>query len=202
MNPSALTSDQILDDCSARLWAAEVACTPTALLSSSHPELDVSDAYAIQAATLRRRGMPAVGFKLGYTSAAMRAQMNIDQPNFGVLTEAHRLGVDGRAIDRGRLIHPRVEPEIALRLGRELAGAGHDRASVSRHLDAVMPALEVVDTLGGLLRARPGVQVQVLRQPFDLESGQVLRGGTRAEQLDAGSPPPFSLRISRTVSPP
>jgi hypothetical protein len=62
-------------------------------------------------------------------------------------------------------------------------------------------ALEVVDTLGALLRARPGVQVQVLRQPFDLESGQVLRGGTRAEQLDAGSPPPFSLRISRTVNP-
>ncbi|ABM95081.1 2-keto-4-pentenoate hydratase [Methylibium petroleiphilum] len=146
MTPSSPTSDQFLDDCSARLWAAEVACTPTALLSSSHPELDVSDAYAIQAATLRRRGMPAVGFKLGYTSAAMRAQMNIDQPNFGVLTEAHRLGVDGHTIDRGRLIHPRVEPEIALRLGRELAGAGHDRASVSRHLDAVMPALEVVDT--------------------------------------------------------
>lgn len=141
-----LAPHALIDACSARLWTAELSVLPTALLSEAHPDLVVDDAYAIQAATLGRRGAPAVGFKLGYTSAAMRAQMGIAEPNFGVLTEAHRLGVDGRAIDRTRLIHPRVEPEIALRLGRELAGAGHDRASVSRHLDAVLPALEVVDT--------------------------------------------------------
>ena len=62
-------------------------------------------------------------------------------------------------------------------------------------------ALEVVDALAGQLRARPGLDVQVLRQPFDLESGQVLRGGTRTERTDAGNAPPFSLRISRVLAP-
>ena len=146
MNPSSRTPDETIDDCAARLWAAEIAGTPTALLSSVHPGLDELDAYAIQAATLRRRGVPPIGFKLGYTSAAMRAQMGIAHPNYGVLTEQHRLGAEGRAIARARLIHPRVEPEIALRLGRELAGPGHTRASVSSHLEAVLPALEIVDT--------------------------------------------------------
>lgn len=146
MNPSSRTPDETLDDCSACLWAAEAASTPTALLSSVHPGLDERDAYAIQSATLRRRGVPPIGFKLGYTSAAMRAQMGIAHPNFGVLTEQHRLGVESRPIARARLIHPRVEPEIALRLGRELAGPGHTRASVSDQLEAVLPALEIVDT--------------------------------------------------------
>ncbi len=140
------TGDDIIDTCSERLWQAERTRRPTALLSAGFPALDEADAYAIQAATLRRRGAPAVGFKLGYTSAAMREQMGIANPNYGVLTEQHRLAVDGAPIDCARLIHPRVEPEIALRLGRELAGAGHDRASVSHHLDAVLPALEIVDT--------------------------------------------------------
>mgnify|MGYP002784688226 CR=1 FL=1 len=139
-------SDDPLEACSARLWHAETARTPTTLLSTTDPRLSEADAYAIQAATLRRRGAAPVGFKLGYTSAAMREQMGIAHPNYGVLTVQHRLGADGAAIDTARLIHPRVEPEIALRLGRELAGAGHDRASVARHLDAVLPALEIVDT--------------------------------------------------------
>lgn len=138
--------DETIETCSSRLWQAELSRTPTALLTEVCPSLDMADAYAIQAATLRRRGAAPVGFKLGYTSAAMREQMGIAHPNFGVLTTQHRLAVDDAPIDTLRLIHPRVEPEIALRLARELAGAGHTRASVSAHLDAVMPALEVVDT--------------------------------------------------------
>lgn len=61
-------------------------------------------------------------------------------------------------------------------------------------------ALEAVEMLVGRLRARSGLEVQVLRQPFDLESGQVLRGGSGAEQTDAGKPPSFSLRIVRPLS--
>lgn len=61
-------------------------------------------------------------------------------------------------------------------------------------------ALEIVDALAARLRARNGLDVQVLRQPFDLESGQVLRGGTRADRTDDGTPPSFSLRIARALS--
>jgi 2-keto-4-pentenoate hydratase len=140
-----LTSAEVAQ-CSASLWQAECTRRTIAPLSQAYPALDESQAYAIQAETLRLRGAPAVGFKLGYTSAAMRTQMNIDHPNYGVLTQDLRIEQGDGSVEAARLIHPLVEPEIALLVGRRIEGAGHDRNSIWRHVDAVLPALEVVDT--------------------------------------------------------
>jgi 2-keto-4-pentenoate hydratase len=76
---------------------------------------------------------PAAGFKLGYTSAAMRRQMNVDRPNYGRLY-AHTRLPNGGELDVDRLIHPLVEPEIALLIGADM------------EVEAVMPALEIVDS--------------------------------------------------------
>lgn len=73
------------------------------------------------------------GFKLGYTSAAMRRQMNVDRPNYGRLYERTRIANAGE-LDIDRLIHPLIEPEIALLIGADM------------EVEAVMPALELVDT--------------------------------------------------------
>lgn len=62
-------------------------------------------------------------------------------------------------------------------------------------------ALELVDMLTAELGRRPGVQARVTRQPFDIESGQVLRGGTRSERADIGSTPQISIQLSRTLAP-
>ncbi len=114
---------------------------------SSSVALDIDDAYAIQRAgtELRvARGERVVGWKLGYTSLAMRAQMGIDHPNFGPLTDAMLLA-HGGAVSPS-LIQPRVEPEIGLRFSRPLSGdVGLDDV-----LDAVGEAfacLEVVDSV-------------------------------------------------------
>ena len=59
--------------------------------------LGIDDAYAIQQAGTQlrvERGERVVGWKLGYTSLAMRSQMGIDQPNLGPLTDAMLLGHD------------------------------------------------------------------------------------------------------------
>ena len=72
-----MASSDLIESLSASLWLAEQTRTPIETLTSVHPHLTHEDAYAIQAATLRRRSSESVGFKLGYTSAAMRAQMNI-----------------------------------------------------------------------------------------------------------------------------
>jgi len=130
----------------AALRQAELTRTTIAPFSLTHPGLDEARAYQIQACGLRLRGARRVGYKLGYTSAAMRAQMNIDHPNFGVLTEDLAIDPALSSVDSAGLIHPLVEPEIALLVGRRLQGTGHDRNSVWRHVDAAMPALEVVDT--------------------------------------------------------
>lgn len=145
-----MVNQKIIEECSNLLWDAETSRQPINTLTSVYPELAHEDAYAIQAATLRRRSSEGVGFKLGYTSAAMRAQMNIAEPNYGVLTKDHLLNQQEGALDGyipfEELIHPLVEPEIAILINQEISGSGHTRHTIQSHVEAVMPALEIVDT--------------------------------------------------------
>jgi 2-keto-4-pentenoate hydratase len=109
------------------------------------PDLSIADAYAIQRAGLRLRGADVVGHKVGLTSAAMQEMLGVDQPDFGYLTE-DMLSPSGAALVAGRFIAPRVEGEIAFRLGRPLRGAGLGVADVLAATEAVAPALEVIDS--------------------------------------------------------
>ena len=132
-------------------WAAvlaaarryRVGCDPI----TSSVELTLDDAYAIQRAgnALRvERGENVIGWKLGYTSLAMRSQMGIDQPNYGPLTDAMLVAHEG-AVDPS-LIQPRVEPEIGLRFNRSLPAD----ANLDEVLAAVADAfacLEIVDSV-------------------------------------------------------
>lgn len=108
---------------------------------------DLATAYAIQRALLALRlaaGERVVGWKLGYTSEVMRRQMGIDRPNFGPLTDWMLLG-SGDAVDE-RLVQPRVEPEIGLRLKTPL-DARHvpvDRHRVAAAVEGAYACLEVV----------------------------------------------------------
>lgn len=136
----------LIDDCSARLWTAECQRSRITPLSVDHPELSEDDAYAIAARTLERRARRRIGFKMGYTSAAMRAQMNINHPNYGILTEDLLIPDGTGRIDSEALVHPLIEPEVTLLVGRDIEGPGQTRASVFAAVDAAMASLEVVDT--------------------------------------------------------
>lgn len=129
-----------------RLDAAACARTALSPLTDSC-RLDLGDAYAIQSQLVARRvarGERVVGLKMGFTSEAMRRQMGVEQPNCGWLTDAMALE-PGEALDLSTLIHPRVEPEVALRLGRDL-GWPAEAAQVAAAVDAWAPALEIVDS--------------------------------------------------------
>ena len=128
----------------ARLQRAAVEVRAGTPLSDDFPDLTEADAYAIQAELLRRKGGTRAGYKLGFTSAAMREQMGVDHPNCGVLLADMRLA-DGR-LPAGVLIQPRVEPEIAIRLGRDLHGTQLTPDDVAAATAAVLPAIEVVDS--------------------------------------------------------
>jgi len=109
------------------------------------PELTLNQAYAVQAALLDRRvarGDRPVGLKLGFTSAAKMRQMGVHEVIVGRLT-ASMLVADGARVDRGRLIHPRVEPEIAFRVGRDVDLATD---TMDAAVDGVCAALEVIDS--------------------------------------------------------
>lgn len=57
------------------------------------------------------RGETHTGYKLGWTSEAMRRALGIEEPNFGLLWAY--MSVDDGILDLGRLIHPKAEPEFA-----------------------------------------------------------------------------------------
>jgi len=128
------------------IWAARQAGrTLDAQATIGSPEL--ATAYAIQRALLALRladGERVVGWKLGYTSEVMRRQMGIDRPNIGPLTDWMLLG-SGDAVHE-RLVQPRVEPEIGLRLKTALDArhAPVDRHSVAAAVEGAYACLEVV----------------------------------------------------------
>lgn len=131
----------------ARLDEAERQRRPIARLTDERPDLSLADAYRIQAALVRRRlerGEHRIGAKLGFTSLAMRRALGVDEPNGGWLTEAMLL--DGPAVPLEALIHPKVEPEIAFLLGRDLAGPSVTAAHVLAATAAVALCLEIVDS--------------------------------------------------------
>jgi 2-keto-4-pentenoate hydratase len=123
------------------LVAARLSRRPIATLTSQWPDLDEASAYAIARATQARLAEPRVGYKLGYTSAAMRAQMGVREPNYGVLTAPSRV-VHGGVLAMAELIHPLVEPEIAFVMAADVTDPAQTAAAVA----SVHPALEIVDT--------------------------------------------------------
>jgi 2-oxo-3-hexenedioate decarboxylase len=110
-------------------------------------ELPLADAYAIQRAAIDHRlarGATLVGVKMGFTSEAKMAQMGLKDQIWGRLT-SDMVVVNGGVLDRARFIHPRVEPEVAVRLKAPLVGEV-TREEALAAVDTVAAALEIIDS--------------------------------------------------------
>jgi 2-keto-4-pentenoate hydratase len=146
-------------------------------LTQRFPGLDVDDAYAIQlgqVAAWRKAGAVIKGHKVGLTSAAMRHQLGVDQPDFGHLTGA-MFHLDSHPIDTTTFLCPKVEPEIAFILGRPLRGPGVTLAEAGASVEFVSPALEIIDS-----RIRDWKITLVDTIADNASSGGVVLGGTVA----------------------
>lgn len=129
-----------------RLDLAQRTVTDTPSLADSH-EVDIDDAYRIQNTLISRRlgrGESIAGVKLGFTSKAKMAQMGVSEVIVGQLTDAMRID-DGDDVDLGRFIHPKIEPEIAYRLARDVDW-GDPIVDIESCVDAVAPAMEIIDS--------------------------------------------------------
>jgi 2-keto-4-pentenoate hydratase len=116
--------------------------------------ITMDQAYQVQAAVTRRRltaGQRLAGWKLGYTSQAMREQMGIKQMNFGPLTDAMLLP-DGATVP-GSAIQPMAEPEAAFVMGCE-PDAPCTIAEILAATREVRACLEVVDPIWAQRRFR------------------------------------------------
>jgi 2-keto-4-pentenoate hydratase len=136
----------------ARAQATRVPCAPVRDLIGTD---DLAAAYAVQQALVQARlaaGATVVGRKIGATSEAVQNQLGVDQPDFGYLLD--EMDVSGSARDGGgpismrTLLQPRVEAEVAFRLGRDI-DVPEDEITldfVRAAVDVALPALEIVDS--------------------------------------------------------
>lgn len=86
------------------------------------PDFSWTDARATAQARDRIRmadGEELIGYKLGWTSAAMRDALGIDRPNWGTLWSSQVLG---STMQLDSMIHPKVEPEFVYHAKDDLRG--------------------------------------------------------------------------------
>jgi len=128
------------------LDAAEQSATQMRQTTEQYRDLTIDDAYVIQAAwrDLKiERGERVVGHKIGLTSRAMQASMNIDTPDSGFLTNKMVFEPDSELV-ASDFCDPKVEIELAFVLATDLGG---DDLTVDDVLDAteyVVPSVELI----------------------------------------------------------
>ncbi|HEY3302168.1 MAG TPA: fumarylacetoacetate hydrolase family protein [Candidatus Binatia bacterium] len=178
----ALTEAQI-KEWAARLRQAEQSRSTLAPLTTTIPGITAADAYAIQLTLIdmkKQAGAKVVGKKIGLTSQAMQKMLNVDQPDYGHILD-HMIVQDGSAFPVKELIQPKIEPEIAFILERDLKGPGVTPMQVMAAARFVVPALEIIDS------RIEGWKIKLCDTIADnASSARVVLGGPprRVDQLD------------------
>jgi 2-oxo-hept-3-ene-1,7-dioate hydratase len=169
-----LSADQIAAEADL-LDTAERTRVQTGLISLKHPGITLDEAYAIQDAWVKRKlaaGRQIIGWKIGLTSKAMQAALNINVPDSGVLLDDMAFD-DGAVIAPDRFIQPRIEAEVAFVMKAPLEGPGIGVFDVLRATEFVTPALEILDTR--ILRVDP--QTKKARTIVDTVSDNAANAG-------------------------
>ncbi len=133
-----------VDAAADRLEWARDAHVGLRLFSQEQPGFTEEEAWAVAAEMDRRRvqrGHRRLGYKLGWTSSAMREALGVDKPNFGSLWED--MAVDG-ILALSTLRHPKAEPEFAFHADTDVSGPEVDAEDV-RRAGRWAVSLEVVD---------------------------------------------------------
>lgn len=131
-----------------QLAAAYTSREPLAPLVETYPDITLDDSYEIQQIQLREKldaGAQVVGYKVGLTSAVMQRQMGVDQPDYGYLLDEMTY-LENAPVPTDNFVQPKVEPEIAFVLGRDVSGPNATVAQVMGAIEYVVPALEIIDS--------------------------------------------------------
>lgn len=129
------------------LYKAEKELKTIPQLSSTYPDIEIEDAYAIQkrwADRCIKEGATLVGHKIGLTSRAMQMASNISEPDYGFLLD-DMVYQDGAKISASLFMKPRLEVELAFVMKTDLEGPNVQVHDVMRATEFVTPALEIID---------------------------------------------------------
>ena len=142
-----LTQEQITQE-ARELYRAEKDKSVLRPFTEKYPTIAPEEAYRIQLAFIELKksaGAKVVGKKIGLTSKAMQKMLNVDQPDYGHILDGMVLQ-DGAQFRVGELIQPKIEPEIAFIMDRDLKGPGVTPMQVMAATRFVVPALEIIDS--------------------------------------------------------
>ncbi len=165
------------------LYTAEKRRQTLRPLTEEYAGIDIADAYRIQLCLIdmkKAEGAKVVGKKIGLTSKAMQKMLNVDQPDYGHIFESMMVE-DGDHFPTKELIQPKIEPEIAFILDRDLKGPGITAIQVLAATAFVLPALEIIDS------RIEGWKIKLCDTIADnASSARVVLGGPprRVDQLD------------------
>lgn len=152
------------------------------LLTKSHPELDMEDAYRIQEKVVSKfiaEGRKVKGYKIGLTSKAMQDMIGATEPDYSSVLDDMFVD-EGAELSRDDFAMPMVEVEIAFVMKKRLQGPFVNAAEVIQATDFILPSIEVVD-----FRVAPAPGINVRDTIPDLAAvGKVALGGNPI-RLDA-----------------
>jgi 2-oxo-3-hexenedioate decarboxylase len=128
----------------ARANRASIAVLPSAR------GLDLAAAYAVAAELARRRvaaGHRVVGAKVGYANKAVWRALKLETVAWGAMyDDAVTYATGGEStLAVGRMVAPRIEPEIVIKLASPLPAGLSDPVEVLRHVEWLALGFEMID---------------------------------------------------------
>ena len=88
------------------------------------------------------RGEDVVGFKVGCTSQAIRSQFGLQEPISGRLFSPY-IYEEGVHLDWRDYIHCAIEPEMVLKIGKDLANEALSDDQLMDAIEYVSPGIEI-----------------------------------------------------------
>jgi 2-oxo-3-hexenedioate decarboxylase len=175
---------------------------PLAVPPSSASGLDLPTAYAVEAELARRRvaaGHRIVGVKAGYANKAVWRALKLDTLAWASMyDDTVSFATAGTAtLAVGRMIAPRIEPEIVVRLASAVPAGLADAAAVLAHVEWLALGFEIIDCPYADWKFQPPDFVAAYGLHAALVIGEPYRPapdslGTLAEQLAA-----FKVTLSK-----
>jgi len=141
-----MTTDLINKIAQAYLMHDQQQTSPPAV-QSYYPEITLAEGYQIQQAIVQAwetDGYQIIGKKNGFTSTGAQQKFGLTEPVYGHLGSQHRLP-SGTEVPADQLINPRLESEIAFKIGQTLTGPAIGVAEILAATEWVAPAFELVD---------------------------------------------------------
>lgn len=108
-------------------------------------ELSILDAYEVQRLVAEERiqlGEKVVGYKVGCTSTAIQTQFGLKEPICGRLFAPH-VQEEGICLDWSAYVNCAIEPEMAIRIGRDIPRGDISDQELLDSIEYVSPGIEI-----------------------------------------------------------